>query len=220
MYLCLGKFVFSYLAVPFQSLSRNTSWRIAEHKRIGERPVLQFVGPDSDKITIKGVCYPQINDAAMDITTPKTLINVGFEGGFNSGIVQSAMSNPAGLKDAIISKVSTLASQSVSLDPLRQMADAGESYVLVDQWGYIYGRWAIQSITDDQSFFMRGRAQKIEFSLSLVRDENKDTVLGGGKWKELTKARSIIGALASTKLGKTASSALKDALASVGKIIP
>lgn len=59
-----------------------------------------------------------------------------------------------------------------TLDDLRWMASQGRSYPLLDGEGYYYGYWLIESIEETKSVFMAGGvARKIEFSLSLQRDE-------------------------------------------------
>lgn len=59
-----------------------------------------------------------------------------------------------------------------TLDDLRWMADQGRSFPLLDGDGYYYGYWLIESIEETKSVFMTGGvARKIEFSLSLKRDE-------------------------------------------------
>jgi len=129
--LCYGKFIFTHRTVPFAGISRQSDWRIAEHKRIGERPLLQYVGPDNDKISIKGILYPQVTLGAA------------------------------------------------SLEYLRVVANSGESHVLIDQLGWVYGLWAVKSVSEEQTHFLNGFAQKIEFTLSLIRDGSDDALSFG-----------------------------------------
>lgn len=56
----LGTFAFSMDDLAFQTLSRRTSWRWAEGKRVGRRDALQFVGPEADDITIAGMLAPGV----------------------------------------------------------------------------------------------------------------------------------------------------------------
>jgi len=67
MLLTLGEFVFWALGTPFTSIERDTKWRVSPHKRVGQRPLLQFVGPDDDRITISGTLYPQLTDGPASI---------------------------------------------------------------------------------------------------------------------------------------------------------
>ena len=54
MMLALGLFVFELRTLPYQEMQRSMSWRHAEQSRVGERPALQFTGPDADTITLTG----------------------------------------------------------------------------------------------------------------------------------------------------------------------
>jgi phage protein U len=63
----------------------------------------------------------------------------------------------------------------ISLNELRQMADEGEAYVLVDGNGGIAGRFVIESIEETRTiFFQDGTARQIDFSLSLARADDDD----------------------------------------------
>ncbi len=56
----------------------------------------------------------------------------------------------------------------VPLDRLRDMADLGQGWPLVDGNGVIYGAWVIESINETSSlFFADGTPRRIEFALSL-----------------------------------------------------
>ena len=58
----------------------------------------------------------------------------------------------------------------VSLDVLRDMADAGRPYALVDGTGSVFGAYVILSINQTQSlFYQDGTPRRIEFQLSLRR---------------------------------------------------
>jgi len=164
MILCLGSFVFSMHTTSYQSVERQSEWRIAEHQRIGQRPLLQFVGTGKDEISIVGVLYPQavkINQLA------NTLSRIG-------SVAQNALNNPADLLDDPLQGLSNPlgTSGAGSIERLRSMASTGDSYALVDQFGWVYGRWAIRSVQEKQSEYLYGAAQKIEFTLALIRDED------------------------------------------------
>lgn len=124
MLLTLGEFVFWALGTPFTSIERDTKWRVSPHKRVGQRPLLQYVGPDDDRITIAGTLYPQLTDG------------------------------PA------------------SIEELRKLGDEGQSMPLVDEAGWVYGLFAIESVRERQGSFVWGGPQKIEFTLALVRDDD------------------------------------------------
>jgi phage protein U len=124
MMLTLGEFVFWALGTSYDAIERDTKWRVATHKRVGQRPLLQFVGPDDDLITIPGTLYPQLTSGAE------------------------------------------------SIEQLRALGDAGESLPLVDEAGWVYGLWAISQVRETQRHIMGGKAQRIDFTVSLVRDDD------------------------------------------------
>ncbi|MCU1717437.1 phage tail protein [Pseudomonas sp. 5P_3.1_Bac2] len=70
--------------------------------------------------------------------------------------------------------------QPISLDVLRQMADSGRAWPLVEGTGRVYGLWVIDSLSDDRSlFFPDGAARRIDFSLKLTRiDDGRLDLLG------------------------------------------
>ncbi len=54
------------------------------------------------------------------------------------------------------------------VEALRNVADTGEPQILVDQLGFIRGKWCIENITEKQSgFFSDGVARKQEFTVQL-----------------------------------------------------
>lgn len=59
----------------------------------------------------------------------------------------------------------------LSIQRLRDMAEAGKSYVLIDGRGNYQGEWIIESVNEDRSEFIGdGQARRINFSLALRRD--------------------------------------------------
>lgn len=73
-----------------------------------------------------------------------------------------------------------LAGTPISLDVIRQMADTGKAWPLVEGTGRIYGLWVIESVSETKSyFFSNGAARRIEFSLALKRvDDGRLDLLG------------------------------------------
>lgn len=124
MMLTLGEFVFWALGTSYDAIERDTKWRVAAHKRVGQRPLLQFVGPDDDHFTVSGTLYPQLTAGAE------------------------------------------------SIEELRALGDKGESLVLVDEAGWVYGLFAIARVSEKQKHIMGGMAQRIDFTLDLVRDDD------------------------------------------------
>lgn len=55
-----------------------------------------------------------------------------------------------------------------SLQNLRDMADTGAPYLLVDGSGKLHGLWVIKKISDNRThFYPNGEARRIEFSIHL-----------------------------------------------------
>lgn len=70
---------------------------------------------------------------------------------------------------------------SMSLSTVRDMANTGKAYTLVDGLGVFHGTYVIESITETGSLFNRfGQPRKIEFTIELSRiDEDlQDNMLG------------------------------------------
>lgn len=60
-----------------------------------------------------------------------------------------------------------------ALDDLREMADAGDAYVLVEGTGRLYGVYVITSLKETKTiFFKDGDPRRIEFSLDLKRTDD------------------------------------------------
>lgn len=66
--------------------------------------------------------------------------------------------------------VSGLTGTQASLDVLRQMADTGKAWTLIEGTGRIYGLWVIESMQETRTYFFKdGAARRIEFTLTLKR---------------------------------------------------
>ncbi|MFZ6772295.1 phage tail protein [Undibacterium sp. SXout7W] len=64
-----------------------------------------------------------------------------------------------------------------SFNDLREMADAGDAYVLVEGTGRIYGQFVVTHLTEGKSIFLEdGLPLRIEFSLSLKRVDLGDQI--------------------------------------------
>lgn len=77
MMMTLGFFVFMLKTVPYQELQLQQQWRHASNSRVGFRPVLQFLGPDSDTITLSGVLMPFITGSTFSMLTLQTMAETG-----------------------------------------------------------------------------------------------------------------------------------------------
>ncbi|WP_449649220.1 phage tail protein [Rahnella aceris] len=67
MMLTLGLFVFQLQTVPYQSLQRNVDYRWPSNSRVGQRPALQFLGVNEEKITLSGVMMPEITGGRISL---------------------------------------------------------------------------------------------------------------------------------------------------------
>lgn len=56
-----------------------------------------------------------------------------------------------------------------ALDTLRDMADTGEAFALVDGTGKVFGFYVIDDLSESQSFFdAKGQALRIDFNLKIT----------------------------------------------------
>ncbi|EOA2985776.1 phage tail protein [Yersinia enterocolitica] len=67
MMLSLGLFVFMRQTTPYQSIGRNIDYRWPTNSRIGLRPTAQFLGVDSEKITLSGVLLPELTGGKLSL---------------------------------------------------------------------------------------------------------------------------------------------------------
>lgn len=62
-----------------------------------------------------------------------------------------------------------------SLRQLRDMAEAGDAYVLVDATGLVHGAYVIEAVNDSQDGYTRdGQARRIDFTIGLKRVDDRD----------------------------------------------
>lgn len=74
------------------------------------------------------------------------------------------------------------------LDTLRDMADAGDAYALVDAAGKVYGMYVINTISETGSYFNReGVAKKTEFTINITRADTTPTDQKTGKGNKGSK---------------------------------
>ena len=63
-----------------------------------------------------------------------------------------------------------LSGEKLSLEVLRQMANTGAPYVMVDGTGLVHGLWIIKQVTETKTLFHpNGQAKRIEFSIDLIK---------------------------------------------------
>lgn len=87
-----------------------------------------------------------------------------------------------------------LAGTTVSLDALRQMADTGKAWPLVEGTGRLLGLWVIESLGDNRTIFFRdGAARRIDFSINLKRiDDGRIDLLGSSVSGGLNILRGLL----------------------------
>ena len=84
-----------------------------------------------------------------------------------------------------------------SLDQLRQMADQGAAWPLIEGAGTYYGLYVIASLNERKSeFFRDGAAQQIEFDLRLERIDEDDSAQLASNAAMRALATGLAGALA------------------------
>ncbi|EOC1089969.1 phage tail protein [Cronobacter sakazakii] len=77
MMMTLGFFVFMLKTVPYQELQLQRQWRHASNSRVNARPVLQFVGPDTDTITLNGTLMPAITGGRVSMMALDQMAETG-----------------------------------------------------------------------------------------------------------------------------------------------
>ncbi|WP_024554770.1 phage tail protein [Franconibacter helveticus 513] len=77
MMMTLGLFVFMLKTVPYQELQLQKQWRHASNSRIGKRPSLQFLGPDTDTITLSGTLMPAITGGRISLLALEQMAETG-----------------------------------------------------------------------------------------------------------------------------------------------
>ncbi|HGY3716528.1 TPA: phage tail protein [Citrobacter gillenii] len=77
MMMTLGMFVFTLKTVPYQELQYQQQWRHASNSRVGLRPTLQFLGPDTDTITLSGVLMPFITGGSISMLALQLMAATG-----------------------------------------------------------------------------------------------------------------------------------------------
>lgn len=77
MMMILGLFVFTLRTIPYQQLQQQQQWRHASNSRVGLRPALQFLGPDSDSITLSGVLMPSLTGGKISLLALEVMAATG-----------------------------------------------------------------------------------------------------------------------------------------------
>lgn len=87
-----------------------------------------------------------------------------------------------------------LAGSLLSLDALREMANTGRAYPMVEGSGRILGLWVIERLSETRTlFFPDGTPRRIEFSLGLTRvDDGRTDLLGAASATGVNILRRIL----------------------------
>ncbi|WP_375592128.1 phage tail protein [Chitiniphilus eburneus] len=73
----LGMFVFQLRTLPYQQSQHQRGWRHASNSRVGQRPALQYVGPDSEKMGLSGVLYPGLTGGESQLAELASMADSG-----------------------------------------------------------------------------------------------------------------------------------------------
>lgn len=73
----LGMFPFIRQTVPYQSLSRDTSWRHPTNSVVGAMPKTQFIGKDADSIQISCRLIPELTGGSLSIAALRLMADSG-----------------------------------------------------------------------------------------------------------------------------------------------
>lgn len=77
MMLVLGMFVFQLQTLPYQTLQRDVDYRWPSNSRVGQRPAMQFLGVNEEKIVISGSLMPEITGGRMSLLTLNLMADEG-----------------------------------------------------------------------------------------------------------------------------------------------
>ncbi|QCT18513.1 phage tail protein [Jejubacter calystegiae] len=77
MMMVLGLYVFMLRTVPYQELQYQRNWRLATNSRVNRRPSVQFLGQDSDPLTLSGVLMPSLTGGRMSLLALEQMAEQG-----------------------------------------------------------------------------------------------------------------------------------------------
>lgn len=73
----LGMFVFRLDTIPFQQMRHSRQWRYASNSRVGQRPALQFIGPDTESVSLCGALYPELTGGEVSLSEIVDMADAG-----------------------------------------------------------------------------------------------------------------------------------------------
>ncbi|WP_237930374.1 phage tail protein [Buttiauxella sp. S19-1] len=77
MMLALGMFVFQLQTLPYQSLQRDVDYRWPSNSRVGQRPAMQFLGVNEEKIVLSGSLLPEITGGRLSLLALNLMADEG-----------------------------------------------------------------------------------------------------------------------------------------------
>ena len=75
--LVLGMFVFQLQTLPYQSLQRDVDYRWPSNSRVGQRPAMQFLGVNEEKIVLSGSLLPEITGGRLSLLVLNLMADEG-----------------------------------------------------------------------------------------------------------------------------------------------
>ena len=77
MMLVLGMFVFQLQTLPYQSLQRDVDYRWPSNSRVGQRPAMQYLGVNEEKIVLSGSLLPEITGGRLSLLALNLMADEG-----------------------------------------------------------------------------------------------------------------------------------------------
>lgn len=73
----LGVFIFHLRSTPYQMMQINKKYRYGFNNRVGKRPAFQFIGPDSDDISLSGSLFPSLTGGKLSLLALELMADTG-----------------------------------------------------------------------------------------------------------------------------------------------
>lgn len=78
MMMILGMFPFALSTTPYESISRDNTWRHVSSERVGLSPRYQYIGAGEEPITLTGTLYPEISGGDVSLAVLRTMAYTGL----------------------------------------------------------------------------------------------------------------------------------------------
>ncbi len=75
--MALGSFRFGVASGAYQKLSRSAGYRWTKVPRVGREPALQYLGADTQEITLEGVIYPHFRGGLRQVELMRLQAGLG-----------------------------------------------------------------------------------------------------------------------------------------------